>query len=148
MFNRFKYFLLFLLILCTLAAARLPAQQRWTKTNTILLVSSSAMILMDYSSSLAIPQQPTFCCTSASNSSGIMMPTMARRFETNPFLPKYPTVTQLTIAAGVGLTSNYIIARLLPNPWRNISLGIVTAFEAYMVYNNVVVFQSGFHIPF
>lgn len=41
------------------------------------------------------------------------------------------------MAAASGAALNVLVAHRLPNPWRNVFLGAVTAIEAAIVANNV-----------
>lgn len=110
-----------LALLLLLFAAPLHAQDahRWTKLNTILAMSSTAAIASDCSSTFTIAHNPSFL------------------HEVNPLMPHHPSVGRVLIQCGiVGLGGNLVVGKLLPNPWRSIFFGVITAIETVIVVQN------------
>lgn len=95
-----------------------PSATQWTPTNTVLLTTSSALLLADWSMSLYGRQHSsTF-------------------YEKNPFIGPRPSERSLNLYFGAALVGNYVMARTLRNPWRNVFLGLVTLVEGRVVWNN------------
>lgn len=126
--------LLLLAVLLGVACAARPARaqdsRRWTTENTVLALSSTALIVMDWSTTLTMARRPD------------------RYTESNPLLPRHPSVRQVNVACALALGGNLLLAHWLPNPWRSVVMETVTAIELASVTNNVVRYGIGLSLPF
>jgi len=96
---------------------RAQNHKAWTPLNTVLAVTSTGLQLADCSQTITIARSKYYQ-------------------ETNFLLPRKPTVGRVLASCAVAITTNALLAKVLPNPWRNVSLAVVTLIEADAVLSN------------
>jgi hypothetical protein len=99
---------------CCLTLLPCPAlADEWTATDTMAEVGCVGLLVIDWSQSLD------------------------RRFrESNSLLPAEPNRTAVTTYFLVVISTQLLVARLLPNPWRRIFQVVVIGVEAHSVAHN------------
>ena len=97
---------------------------KWTPLNTALAVSSTAGLIMDWSLTV----------------NGIRTP---GTYEFNPLLGLHPSLLRLNVYFTTVIGGNLLLAKYLPNPWRNLALAVMTTVEVVAVRHN---FGLGLHL--
>jgi len=105
------------------------ARRHWTSLNTALAISSSALLAMDWSTSVwAAERSP-------------------RWTETNPLQGRHPSVLRVNLYSATTVAGNLLLARLLANPWRNVLLAFVTVAEIDAVRHQLCTEHLGLALP-
>ena len=108
-----KRYIVVAVLLVSSAANASELDWKWTKTDTALQVTWTAMHLLDWSQTRKIAIEPN------------------RYYEQNPILGKHPSVGEVDLYMGASTMVNLAIARALPNPYRRyfqmLSIGVTGA---------------------
>jgi hypothetical protein len=95
------------------------AEDDWTTTDSTIEATVQTSIAIDWLTTLG--------------------PRCAGCYESNPVLGRNPSDLTVSTYMATMMIGHYLIARLLPQPWRRIWQGVVLGVEAVAVTNNLVV---------
>jgi hypothetical protein len=103
-----------------LLALSTRADDDWSSTDSVMEASVQVALAMDALTTLQVL-------------------TEAGMVETNPILGRHPSELAVVGYGLAWMAGHYLIARLLPQPWRRIWQGLVFGVEVAAVTNNLVV---------
>jgi len=108
-----KTILAVLILLLSSAANATELDWKWTKTDTAIQATWTAMHVIDWSQTRKIAKEPY------------------RYYELNPILGKHPSVGEVDLYMGASTLVNFAVARVLPKPYRRyfqmLSIGVTGA---------------------
>ncbi len=111
-----------------LALASAARADEWTRTDTAFELGLVTLSLTDFGqTSWFLANRP-------------------HAYETNPLLGTHPSRAKLAAAGAIGLTTHFLVARVLPQPWRRLWQLAGIGVEADAVSSNARTF--GFHVAF
>ena len=117
--------------------AALASTEDWTTTNTVLQLSNSALLMVDWAQTRQMIRNPCFDVNGehkkyAQNCSN-------PHHESGPakhFVGEHPSIGQVNVYFAGSLVANYLITRGLPGPWREVYQVGFSVYELGVVQNN------------